>query len=405
MAAQQLQLPACAEDVIRSVLAATPTATHLLPWMSPLTATMPHVEPLHPLTLWEVPTPARSQKCSSRSHVPTPARSKRCNVQSHVPTPVRSQTCSNRSHVPTRARSQTCSARSHVPTPALSQTCMARSHTCSPKDKGTCTLPANLDWLHQNVQYLLRAHDNIASAHSVVRHATGVYDIDGHRVGIEWQSASEPGSRGRIVVVDGPLRQPLLNYLEMTETNAEYDTQVISKMSSLHHVREEQRVTFDDTHKKYTRLEAMQVAKEQAKVREIAADFTKEGMEIPGYLIKRYSKELRHKLRTANKLGLSPRQPGYSERDLLIMQRCGLNNTFSGTLPYTPPLSARPSRCISGLGAHGTFPPLPMSALPLGLQVQGGAALPPVQPGFTPRGPCIAPEVAAARAMYFHCFQ
>lgn len=38
--------------------------------------------------------------------------------------------------------------------------------------------------------------------------------------------------------------------------------------------------SFQDTHKVYSRLEAMKVAKEQALVRERAADYTKDGREV-----------------------------------------------------------------------------------------------------------------------------
>lgn len=57
-------------------------------------------------------------------------------------------------------------------------------------------------------------------------------------------------------------------------------------------------MTFDDVHKNYTRLEAMKVAKEQASIREKAADYTREGRQVPEDLVKKYNKTLRQKLRS-----------------------------------------------------------------------------------------------------------
>jgi len=146
----------------------------------------------------------------------------------------------------------------------------------------------------------------------VLRRELGVYEIDGHQVEIEWQHAAEPGQPGHLVVVDGPMRQPFADYLAMSEANAEYDTYTIAKTSALHHVPKERRMTFDDTHKKYTRLEAMKVAKEQASIREKAADYTKDGKEVPDELVRKYNKALRQKLRHGRAREDSP--PARKER-------------------------------------------------------------------------------------------
>lgn len=55
-------------------------------------------------------------------------------------------------------------------------------------------------------------------------------------------------------------------------------------------------MTFDDTHKQYSRLEAMRVAKEQASIREKAADYVRDGKQIPDELVLKYNKALRSKL-------------------------------------------------------------------------------------------------------------
>lgn len=155
------------------------------------------------------------------------------------------------------------------------------------------------DLLDQHVLYFLRHHPKEARRHTLERLEAGVYQIDGHKVDVEWQHAAEAGQPGHLVVVDGPLRQPFADYLENNDTNAEYSTHMIARTSALHHVPKEARMTFDDTNKKYTRLEAMKVAKEQASIREKAADYTKEGRLVPDELVRRYNKALRQKLSQA----------------------------------------------------------------------------------------------------------
>lgn len=153
------------------------------------------------------------------------------------------------------------------------------------------------DLLEQHVRYFLRQNPKEGSKHSVIRIDTGLYQIDGQEVEVEWQHADTPGQPGHLVVVDGPLRQPFADYLVNSEANVWYDTGSIAKTSALHHVPKERRMTFDDTHKKYTRLEAMKVAKEQASIREKAADYTKQGCQVPDDLVRKYNKALRQKLR------------------------------------------------------------------------------------------------------------
>lgn len=146
------------------------------------------------------------------------------------------------------------------------------------------------DFIHHNLCFMLQQHRHIAERHAVARRGQGIYIIDGIEVNIEWQS-------GVLVVVDGPLRQPLLDYLMVSEVNAEYDSNSIAKTSALHHVPKERRMTFDDTHKKYSRLEAMRVAKEQASIREKAADYVRDGKQVPDELVRKYNKALRMRLR------------------------------------------------------------------------------------------------------------
>lgn len=179
-------------------------------------------------------------------------------------------------------------------------------------------------------------------------------------VNIEWQYASEPGQQGFLVVVDGPLRQPFSDYMEDTEANAEYEGQDIGT-SSLHMIPKDRRISFNDTHKVYSRLEAMKVAKEQALVREKAAGFTKDGKDVPTDIIHRYKKSIQQKL------GL-PRRPASPQR--------------------TPkaPASSRPTEPVAGIAA----PSPPRDGAPEWAQVQ---PLPcPGAPGPTGGG-CPMPAV------------
>jgi len=74
-------------------------------------------------------------------------------------------------------------------------------------------------------------------------------------------------------------------------------------------------MTFDDKHKKYTRLEAMKVAREQASIREKAADYIKEGKQVPDDLVKKYNQTLRKKLRSANNREDCPSQAADENKD------------------------------------------------------------------------------------------
>lgn len=146
--------------------------------------------------------------------------------------------------------------------------------------------PVECDLLDQHVQWLLSQSPDLARRHSVRRKRPGVYEVDRHEVWIEWQPA-----RGVPMVIDGPLRQPLADYLQMTEKNAHYDTHLIAKMTSLHKVPKDQRVTFDDKHERYHRLKAMKVATEQARIREQAASCTNKGQETRD-LLQKYNRKM-----------------------------------------------------------------------------------------------------------------
>lgn len=152
------------------------------------------------------------------------------------------------------------------------------------------------DLLDQHVGYYLRHHPEVHAVHAISRIRPGAYELDNREIQVEWQYAVEPGGRGKLVVVDGPLRQPFSDYMEMSEANAEYDNRGVRNNSALHNIPREQRMSFHDAHKMYSRLEAMKVAKEQAIVRERAADYVNEGREVPGELMHRYRRNIQLKL-------------------------------------------------------------------------------------------------------------
>jgi len=151
------------------------------------------------------------------------------------------------------------------------------------------------DLLDQHVGYYLRHHPEVHARHTVRRKRPGAYELDGREVQVEWQYATEPNGQGFLVVVDGPLRQPFGDYMEMGDANAEYDPHGRGR-SSLHQIPRDQRMSFHDQHKVYTRLEAMKVAKEQAFTREKHADYIVDGREVPDDLMHKYKKTIQQKL-------------------------------------------------------------------------------------------------------------
>ncbi|CAJ1405117.1 unnamed protein product [Effrenium voratum] len=164
------------------------------------------------------------------------------------------------------------------------------------------TLPGrNEDLIHQHVLYIMRKNPDVARSRKVQQVTEGVYLVDGHEVNIEWKHATEPGQRGCPMVVDGPMHQPLIDYLRYSEENKQYDLETVVCTTALHQVPKDKRMTFDDKHKQYSRLDAMKVAKEQACIREQAADYTLDGKQVPNELVRRYNKALRSKVRGSRK--------------------------------------------------------------------------------------------------------
>lgn len=151
------------------------------------------------------------------------------------------------------------------------------------------------DLLDQHVAYYFRHHAEIYRRHHIVRKRPGVYELNGREIAVEWQYGVLPGEQGFLVAIDGPLRQPFADYMAHSEANAEYVSQGLGT-NALSAVPQHARMTFDDNSKPYSRLEAMKVAKEQALVRERAAEYAQQGMAPPMDLRKQYEKTLAKKL-------------------------------------------------------------------------------------------------------------
>mmetsp|Transcript_1836 Transcript_1836/g.3207 ORF Transcript_1836/g.3207 Transcript_1836/m.3207 type:complete len:383 (+) Transcript_1836:66-1214(+) len=149
--------------------------------------------------------------------------------------------------------------------------------------------------LDQHVVYFLRKHPDFYHRHTISRIQPGRYQLDGREIGVEWHYG-QSGEEGYLVAVDGPLRQPFADYVQGTEANACFDDQRLP-LSSLQQIPKERQLSFGDMHQVVSRLEAMKIAKEQALVREMAAEYTKDGQIVPqSALMERYQKTIDKKL-------------------------------------------------------------------------------------------------------------
>mmetsp|Transcript_155904 Transcript_155904/g.499841 ORF Transcript_155904/g.499841 Transcript_155904/m.499841 type:complete len:431 (+) Transcript_155904:76-1368(+) len=211
------------------------------------------------------------------------------------------------------------------------------------------------DLLDQHIAYYLKHHPEVLQRHSIFRRRPGSYQLDGREVDIEWEYSADPSGRGYLVVIDGPLRQPFADYMEDTDKNAQYQGQDVNK-SSLHMIPKDRRISFNDTHKVYSRLEAMKVAKEQALCREKAAGYIKEGKEIPGDIITKYNKSLQVKLGMPRQ---QPQQRQMEERPPAAAPAATPAPAASPAVASAAAVQPRPLRQMGGVGAHTSQPPLP----------------------------------------------
>lgn len=132
----------------------------------------------------------------------------------------------------------------------------------------------------------------------------GHYLLHGREIVVDFDKTDSfrnlMGEQGYLVVKDGPLKQPLDDYLMNKEATAEYSGSVFQVRNALQSIPQDCRMTFHDTGAGYSRIEAMKVAKEQANTREKAAALTKQGQlpgcESQGKLVAVYEKTIDRKL-------------------------------------------------------------------------------------------------------------
>lgn len=236
------------------------------------------------------------------------------------------------------------------------------------------------DTVDQHVQHFLRTHPEVSRKHTVIRRRPRVYEVDGHEVWIEWQHIH---SGGFLMVLDGPLRQPFVDYMTMTEANAVYDTRSVAKTSTLHYLPKDKRMTFDDKHERYSRLEAMKVAKEQARLREKAASLSNEGK---GRLMEKYNRTLKQRLKHFRPADpdetVSPREGSPLKEDA---ENIDPVPNVAGNMKNTKQASPMPRADQTSRG-----PPLPpwASIAPRGISLNGlpvGGVVPPLRStSYTP---------------------
>jgi len=152
-----------------------------------------------------------------------------------------------------------------------------------------------MDLMDQHVIYYLQTHPEMQKKHCIEWVSPGVYLMNGREIQVTWQHSPDPGHPGWLMVVDGPLYQPFDDYMQNQEHTAVYNNKGI-RSSNLHMMPKETRMTFQDSGEKYSRLEAMKVAKEQALVREQAAHYTNTGKSVPADLRQKYQKTIDMKL-------------------------------------------------------------------------------------------------------------
>lgn len=152
---------------------------------------------------------------------------------------------------------------------------------------------ANPDALHMRVERYMREHPEVLAKHNIMRVSRkkpGEYDVDGRAVKIVWDTQKD-----QLMVIDGPMQQPIGDYMTRVEASAVFSNEGL-RFTPLHKLPQEARVTFQDPGVGYSRLDAMKVAKEQAKFREKAADFARQGQAVPQDLIEKYEKSIDAKL-------------------------------------------------------------------------------------------------------------
>lgn len=190
------------------------------------------------------------------------------------------------------------SLRPSFPSPALSTTTvyptlLLGSYRISPGAARTPLKAVVEDIpLERRVQHFISTNRVLARDNGIKELGGASYRIHNREVVLEWRA-----SDSHLIVIDGPLRQPLLDYVTGTDNNAEYEAIITDACSrSVHEIPKEKRLSFGDDNTEYSRIDAMKVAKEQAMFREKAAGFMQAGKALPTNMFDNYSKTLKNKL-------------------------------------------------------------------------------------------------------------
>lgn len=196
---------------------------------------------------------------------------------------------------------------------------------------------AAADLVDQHLQHFLNRHPTLAERHRVLRKARGVYLVDGREIAIELDYSAElAGGQGCLMVQDGPMRQPFRDYVERKDGSAVYNTKNL-KWSNLEGTSKDTRMTFRDTDDRYSRLDAMKVAKEQAYFREKAAEYAKAGHSVPTDLWQKYEKTMEIKLGRQRGSNSCHKGKSSAAGQQPSQQRSARNHQSPGDVDATPP--------------------------------------------------------------------
>jgi hypothetical protein len=153
---------------------------------------------------------------------------------------------------------------------------------------------------------------------SLTRVSPGKYLVNGRQVTVTMHRRN---GQSLLLVKDGPLTQPLAEYLENKEDDtAQYSGSVFQSKTAIHSIPQESRMTFQDSGEEYSRVQAMKVAKEQALAREKAAA-----------MISKCQSPAKD---TKTNYDLSPAKPGH-----LVPDMTSFMSTSSTRMGSTPPQS------------------------------------------------------------------
>jgi len=141
------------------------------------------------------------------------------------------------------------------------------------------------DIVDVQVAEYFKAKPDAYSRTRLTRIRPGVYSMFGKEIVVEWVESSgsvfdkmmaSGNKNGMLMVSDGPMSQPFADYMEYLavkeEARQQYNGSVFKAQNALQTIPQEDRMTFADTGYNYSRIDAMKVAQEQAKVRETAAN-------------------------------------------------------------------------------------------------------------------------------------